>query len=88
MRRRTDKNQKEIVTALRAIGALVFITSMVGHGFPDIVVGYRGKIYLMEIKSGSPLTPDEETFHHLWAEYACIVNSIEEALEIIGAVND
>jgi len=49
--KRTDANQKVIVAALRAAGATVFDLSRVGGGCPDIAVGFRGKTYLMEIKS-------------------------------------
>ena len=38
---RKDANQTQIVDALRGVGATVAITSMLGHGFPDLVVGYR-----------------------------------------------
>lgn len=38
---RTDANQVEIVSALRAIGCSVSDTSGVGGGFPDLAVGFR-----------------------------------------------
>lgn len=88
---RIDANQPEIVQALRDVGASVAVMSMVGNGFPDIVVGYRGQNYLIEIKDGAKtpsqrkLTPDEQKFHDLWRGTAHIANSIDEALEIIGA---
>jgi hypothetical protein len=48
--RRADENQKAIAAALRTAGAIVFLTHAVGQGFPDAVVGYGGKTYLLEIK--------------------------------------
>lgn len=47
---RCDRNQPEIVSALRSIGASVLITSNQGGGFPDLVVGWRGHNYLLEVK--------------------------------------
>ncbi len=88
---RIDANQPEIVQALRDVGASVSVTSMVGKGFPDIVVGYRGQNYLIEIKDGSKppsqrkLTPDEQEWHALWRGTVHIANKTDEALKIIGA---
>jgi hypothetical protein len=41
-RKRVDRNQPEIVEALRSAGASVGHTHAVGQGFPDIVVGVKG----------------------------------------------
>jgi hypothetical protein len=87
---RIDANQTEIVQALRGVGATVAITSMVGGGFVDIVVGFRGRNYLFEIKDGSKppskrkLTPDEQEFHDTWRGTVFIVNSVDEALQVLG----
>ena len=44
---RTDANQADIVAAMRAAGASVWII-----GIPvDLLIGYRGKSLLMEIKT-------------------------------------
>lgn len=89
---RVDANQNEIVQALRDVGASVAVTSMIGEGFPDLVVGFRGRNYLFEIKDGSKppskrkLTPDEQEWHDLWRGAADVVISIDVALEILGAV--
>jgi len=55
-RHRTDNNQEEIVGLLRKVGASVAITSNIGHGFTDTVVGFRGNTYLIEIKHGKNWT--------------------------------
>lgn len=87
---RVDANQNEIVEGLRGVGATVAITSMVGNGFGDIVVGHRGRNFLFEIKDGSKppskrkLTPDEQEFHDTWRGTILIINSLDEALEILG----
>jgi len=88
---RIDANQNEIVQVLRDVGASVAITSMVGSGFPDIVVGFRGRNYLIEIKDGSKppskrkLTPDEQEFFDTWRGKVFVANDVNEALSIIGA---
>jgi hypothetical protein len=88
---RIDANQNEVVQVLRDVGASVAITSMVGKGFPDIVVGFRGRNYLIEIKDGSKppskrkLTSDEREWHDTWRGTVYVANNSDEALEIIGA---
>lgn len=87
-----DDNQDEIVEALRAAGASVAITSAQHKGFPDLVVGYDGKTYLMEVKDGSKvpskqrLTPDQERFFADWKGHVCVVNSVDAALAVLGLV--
>lgn len=61
---------------------------MVGHGFPDVVAYYRGRVYLLEIKTPSGrLTLDERCWHDAWPGCAHIVRSVDEALAVIGAVD-
>ena len=85
-----DANQPEIVGALREVGASVAITSAVGDGFPDLVVGFRGFNFLMEIKDGTKppsarkLTDDQIEFHADWLGSLCVVKTINEALIAIG----
>lgn len=89
---RIDTNQPEIVQALRAIGASVAPTHMIGRGFPDIVVGFRGLNFLIEIKDGSKppskrqLTPDEQEWHEAWQGKVVVVETVDEAYEAIGAL--
>ena len=88
---KVDTNQPEIVKALRAVGATVEPTHMIGRGFPDIVVGYRGMNYLLEIKDGDKvpskrkLTDDEAEWHGRWNGSVNIVETIEDAYQAIGA---
>lgn len=89
MRRRTDANQTEIVDALRRAGASVWITSALGHGFCDVVAGYRGKNFLLELKDGkksasrTKLTPDEQRFVDSWRGTVHTVSSVDEALLVV-----
>lgn len=45
---RRDKNEAEIVDALRAVGATV--DQLPGDGRPDLLVGRNGRTYLLEVK--------------------------------------
>ena len=79
---RVDANQAEIVDALRSVGAAVQSLAAVGRGVPDLLVGFRGKLYLLEVKMpGEKLTPRELTWHTFWAGYASIVYSAEDAID-------
>ena len=83
--KKIDSNQTEIVSWLRGIGALVYSTASLGKGFPDIVCGYRGEIYLFEIKTPEgKLTRDEVKFHEQWFGYVHVVRSISEVKNVIG----
>jgi hypothetical protein len=85
MRRRpcTDANQPEIVRALRQVGASVCILAGVGRGCPDLLVQYRERLYLLEIKiPGAKLNAQEVEFHKFFKCYT--VSTIAGALEVIG----
>lgn len=85
---KVDRNQADIVRALRQVGAEVTPTHTLGHGFPDLVAGFRGVTYLLEVKMpGEHLTEDEERWHRRWSGQVSIVYSEEDALRAIGAMN-
>lgn len=88
---RIDANQPDIVKALRAVGASVWITARMGDGAPDLVVGYRKVNYSFEIKDPSQppskrlLTADELRWHAAWNGHVLTILTAEEALRAIGA---
>jgi hypothetical protein len=87
VRRRVDDNQIDVVQALRAAGAKVQSLAAVGCGCPDLLVAYKGRLYLMEVKqAGKKLTEDEAKWHRAWPLRVDVVTSAEEALWAIGAV--
>lgn len=92
MAKRTDRNQSEIVRALRQAGATVTATHEIGKGFPDLAVGYRQQNFLIEIKdplqppSRKRLTPDEKQWHEAWRGSVVVVETPEDALRHIGAI--
>lgn len=84
MRKSVDNNQAEIVEDLRRVGATVQILSDVGQGCPDIVVGFRGRNYLMEIKDGfGRLNKLQAEWHTLWRGQVAVVKTFDEALRVI-----
>lgn len=90
---RIDANQPEIIHGLRTIGATVQPLHSVGKGCPDILVGWRGKNFLIEIKdgrkppSGRTMTADQIDWHGTWAGQVSVANSLDEALRVVGAAS-
>ena len=88
--KRIDANQSLIVKELRAIGATVQSLADLGKGVPDLLVGWRGQNWLMEIKdwkqppSKRRLTPDEKKWHRSWNGQVHVVETFDEALKIIS----
>jgi hypothetical protein len=87
---KVDRNQSEIVTALRAVGCRVQLLHMVGGGCPDLIVAFRGGLLFLECKDGKlppsarKLTPEQVEWHDLWRDYVVVVSSVKEALEAVG----
>jgi len=86
---RVDANQAEIVEALRKIGASVQPLHAVGQGCPDLLVGWRGIVSLLEVKDGSKppsarkLTEDQVKWHAEWRGQVAVVENVEQAIEAI-----
>ena len=82
---RVDANQTQIVSALRGAGAYVWII-----GLPvDLLVGYKGHTFLVEIKDGSKkrLTKLQADFFENWSGSTLArIDSPESALRMIGVV--
>jgi hypothetical protein len=86
---RVDANQAQIVSALRQVGASVLMTFQLKGCF-DLLVGYRGRTFLMEIKdpaqppSARQLTPGEAEFKATWRGSTYhVVHTPDEAIRII-----
>lgn len=88
---KVDANQAEIVAALRGIGATVQPLHMVGQGCPDILVGWQGDNYLLEIKrpdvdvTHRQLTAAERVWHQDWRGQVRVVYTVDDALDAVGA---
>ncbi len=83
-----DVNEGAIVAALELVGALVQRSSQAG--WPDLLVLYRGNIYLMEVKSErGNLTRAQAEWFDRWERAGgriYVVRSEVEALNVIGVV--
>lgn len=93
---KVDANQAEIVKALREAGYSVAITSQLGCGFPDLVVGIVRRDgflsnLLLEVKDGSKppsqqkLTDDELKFRNNWYGAVYTVDSVWAALDVCNS---
>ena len=87
--KRADRNQPEIVKALRQYGCSVLHTHTMGEGFPDLIVGHphSRRIGFIEIKDGlkppsaRKLTKPQKLFWTEWAEFPmAVVTDVEGAL--------
>jgi RNase P/RNase MRP subunit p29 len=87
-----DANQEQVVSALRAAGATVQSLAAIGKGCPDLLVMFRGALFLLEVKDGAKvksaqkLTDAQVKWHQTWGAMVEVVNSPEQALRAIGAM--
>jgi len=83
--KRVDANQDQIVIALRAAGANVWIISLP----VDLLVGYKGHTFLVEIKTTARkrLTPLQRDFFESWGGGTLArIDSPDAALRMIGVL--
>lgn len=89
---KVDKNQPEIVKALRKMGAIVLQTHQLKNAF-DILVGFRGTLFMVEIKDGS-LPPSgkklskgetqcKDNFESVGVKY-WIIESVDDAVNMLN----
>ena len=89
---KVDRNQAEIVDALRKAGATVEPLHTVGKGCPDLMVGYRGRNWLIEVKDWQASNTDRKLnerqveWHDGWKGQVAKVETVEAALAVIGAI--
>jgi len=82
---RIDANQAQIVSALRAAGAYVWIISLP----VDLLVGYKGHTFLVEIKTDAKkrLTALQDDFFNNWSGSTLArIDSPEAALRMIEEI--
>jgi len=84
-RAKVDGNQAEIVEALRQIGCSVQSLASVGDGCPDLLVGYRGRNVLVEVKRAKGrITEDQWRWRNGWVGQAAIVRTVTDAVNLIA----
>ena len=83
---KVDKNQAALVAQIRQLGGHVLHVYQLKNAF-DLLIGYRGKLYIIEIKADSKgkLTKGEQQckdgFNSVGVDYH-IIWSIEQFIEI------
>ena len=91
-RSKADANQPQIVAAFRRMGATVQHLHAVGQGCPDLLVGYRGRNLLVEVKDGNKppskraLTNPQVEWHQGWRGSVVVVESIEGVEALLRGV--
>lgn len=89
--KRVDDNHGEVVTGLREAlpEATVFDLSGAGKGIADLLVGYAGRNYLIEVKDGEKipsareLTDAQKEFHGSWQGQVAIATTAAGAVAAI-----
>ena len=87
---KVDRNQAEIIAALRGAGATVQPLHTVGQGCPDLLVGFRGRNFLIEVKdwrkapSQKRLNETQRDWHEGWKGQVAKVEDIPAAMVVIG----
>lgn len=88
--KRVDANQKEIVAALRKMGADVYDLSKVGNGIPDLMVTTQGQTILVEVKSSEKAKYTDHQLKYLsnWKGGLVVrVNSVDDAINLLQSLN-
>jgi hypothetical protein len=80
---KADFNQDGIIRALRKIGVSVVPLTKMGGGVPDLLCGYRGINWLLEVKGETGgLTEAQVKFHARWNGHVTVVRTAEEAVDV------
>ncbi len=88
LRARVDRNQTEIVAALREAGFSVLSLAQLGKGVPDLLLSKGEVTFLAEVKTSEKekLTPDQIRFHGNWKGRIEMFYSPEQAVEVANGV--
>jgi len=85
-----DANHGDIVTTFRACGASVCDLKAVGGGVPDLLIGYHGRNYLVEVKAGekapsaSKLNALQLVWHNGWTGQVDVVRDVDGAVALMN----
>ncbi|MGI3168423.1 hypothetical protein ACRARG_04675 [Pseudooceanicola sp. C21-150M6] len=90
---KVDANQRELVEQLRGIGMSVQPLHSVGGGCPDLLCGWQGQNFLLEVKpEGVGVSKQRQNlrgdhqpkWHDEWRGQVAVVHNVTEALEACG----
>ena len=85
--KKRDEGEKHIVSALRRIGATVIYCD-----HPDLIVGYRGTTFLLEVKNPRTpkrLTDSQKELRETWGGGPlAFVSSVEQATAFVTSGGD
>lgn len=85
---RVDANQPAVVEALRKAGAEVTHMHQLGGGVPDLLVSFRQRWFLMEVKSGEGvLSEDQRTWIGKQRAPVYVVKGPEQAVRFLNDVS-
>lgn len=88
--KRVDENQAQLVKQIRRLGITVVHLHTIGKGCPDLLLGYRNKNFLIELKdslkspSKKKLTADEKEFFDTWRGQVDKCETIDDILKVVG----
>jgi hypothetical protein len=83
--KKVDANQLQIVEYARSLGASVQHLHGVGRGVPDLVIGYKGKNYLAEVKGlKGKLNELQVKWFTEWSGQAQVVKNKEDIDTLLG----
>lgn len=84
--RKPDANEPSIVAALRKAGATVIRIESPIAGVPDLVVGFRGHWYAIEVKMPKTgrVSEEQRVWHLAAAAPVAVVTSEAEAFRAVG----
>lgn len=80
-----DTNHNEVTKALLQLGCSVHDLAAAGNGCPDLLVGWRGLNFLVEVKrdSKAPYTRAQILFNRMWQGQVLRAESAHDAVEKI-----
>src|SRR5262245_13983979 len=87
--KKVDANHKTIVDGLRSLGASVQSIASIGRGCPDLLVGFRSRNLIFEVKDGAKfpsqrrLTIAEEEWQRNWRGQVHTIHNLGDAIAIL-----
>lgn len=85
-----DSNHKAIVAALTYAGAKVADLGNAGGGVPDLICGFRGVLFLVEVKTATgSLSAKQREFFDAWTEYpALVLRSPDDVFDVMEVLRN